>query len=52
MEFATDARKFMAAFGSVMSQNVLHIYLSALPFAPEKYKVTQAYLPQNDQLAT
>ena len=29
-----------------MSQSVPHIYLSALPFAPEKSKVSQTYLPR------
>jgi hypothetical protein len=33
-------------FGSVISQRAPHLYLSALPFAPERSKVLETYLPQ------
>jgi hypothetical protein len=37
--FVMDASKFVAAFGSVVSQSAPHLYLSALPFAPERSKL-------------
>jgi WD40 repeat protein len=42
---AKDARKFVVAFGSAISQSVPHIYLSALPFAPKNSTISKNYLP-------
>src|ERR1700722_19664095 len=44
--FAADARKFVSAYARVISQSAPHIYLSALPFAPEQSLTSQQYLPQ------
>src|ERR1700722_19526029 len=44
--FAADAWKFVSAFARVISQSAPHIYLSALPFAPEQSLTSQQYLPQ------
>ncbi|KAF8662700.1 hypothetical protein AX16_001142 [Volvariella volvacea WC 439] len=49
VEFAQDALKFMAAFGTVIAQSAPHIYLSALPFAPENSRVAQQYRPSYPQ---
>ena len=43
--FTADARKFIAAFASIIIQSAAHIYLSALPFAPACSKVSQHFLP-------
>jgi hypothetical protein len=48
--FTADAYKFVAVFGSVISQSAPHIYLSALPSAPEGSKISQKYLPQFPQV--
>ena len=50
--FAKDARKFVSAFGSVIAHSVPHIYLSALPFAPEESELSRCYLPQYPQTLT
>jgi WD40 repeat protein len=42
----TDARKFVDAFGSPISQSAPHIYLSALPFAPIESLVSRTFLPR------
>ncbi|KIM24746.1 hypothetical protein M408DRAFT_49152, partial [Serendipita vermifera MAFF 305830] len=42
--FARDMQKFLAAFASVISQSAPHIYISALPFAPQSLGVSQHYL--------
>lgn len=44
--FAADARKFWAVLGSVILQSAPHIYLSALPFAPEVSIISKLCLPQ------
>jgi WD40 repeat protein len=43
---AADARKFVNAFGSPISQSAPHIYLSALPFAPMDSLVSRTFLPK------
>jgi WD40 repeat protein len=43
--FAKDASKFVAAYASVISQSVPHMYLSALPFTPIASRVSEKYLP-------
>ncbi|KIM87374.1 hypothetical protein PILCRDRAFT_814882 [Piloderma croceum F 1598] len=45
MSLVTDAKKFVSAFGSPISQSAPHIYLSALPFAPKSSQVAKHYLP-------
>ncbi|KIM32662.1 hypothetical protein M408DRAFT_41207, partial [Serendipita vermifera MAFF 305830] len=42
---ARDMQKFVATFGSIISQSVPHVYLSALPFAPQKSAVLRQYKP-------
>ncbi|KAF7967332.1 hypothetical protein HWV62_34691 [Athelia sp. TMB] len=44
--FVKDTIRFVETFAEPISQSVPHIYLSALPFAPTKSLVSQAYLPQ------
>ncbi|KAF7982955.1 hypothetical protein HWV62_25270 [Athelia sp. TMB] len=44
--FVKDTIRFVETFSEPISQSVPHIYLSALPFAPTKSLVSQAYLPQ------
>jgi WD40 repeat protein len=43
--FVKDAIKFVNAFGSVISQSVPHIYMSALPFAPATSEIARQFLP-------
>ncbi|KZS91769.1 hypothetical protein SISNIDRAFT_413608, partial [Sistotremastrum niveocremeum HHB9708] len=43
--FGRDAEKFIDAFADVMLQSPPHIYISALPFAPEDSLVSQLYSP-------
>ncbi|EGN93118.1 hypothetical protein SERLA73DRAFT_116225 [Serpula lacrymans var. lacrymans S7.3] len=45
-DFALDAQRFMANFNTPLSESLPHIYLSALPFAPENSLVSRTYLPQ------
>ncbi|KIM32666.1 hypothetical protein M408DRAFT_184821 [Serendipita vermifera MAFF 305830] len=40
---ARDMQKFVATFGSIISQSIPHIYISALPFAPRKSAVSRQY---------
>ncbi|KIM32684.1 hypothetical protein M408DRAFT_326443 [Serendipita vermifera MAFF 305830] len=40
---ARDMQKFVATFGSIISQSAPHVYLSALPFAPQKSAVSRQY---------
>ncbi|TDL24718.1 hypothetical protein BD410DRAFT_850870, partial [Rickenella mellea] len=47
--FANDGIKFLRAFGNTISQSAPHLYLSALPFAPENSKVSKQFLPQFSQ---
>jgi WD40 repeat protein len=42
--FVRDACRFISTFCGLISQSCPHIYLSALPFAPEKSLVSQTYL--------
>src|SRR5277367_3642184 len=42
--FVKDARKFTSVFVSILLESTPHIYLSALPFAPETSLVSQTYL--------
>jgi WD40 repeat protein len=44
-----DAIRFVAAFTVVISQSAPHLYLSAVPFAPEQSKVAQQFLPHFPQ---
>ena len=44
--FAVDACRFVSVFRQAISQSAPHIYLSALPFSPEKSKVAECYLPK------
>lgn len=41
---ATDMQKFLAAFASVISQSVPHLYISALPFSARDLSVSKQYL--------
>ncbi|THH21102.1 hypothetical protein EW146_g406 [Bondarzewia mesenterica] len=43
--FVTDAQSFVRGFGSIISQSTPHLYLSALPFAPENSIISRHYLP-------
>ncbi|KAF7798736.1 hypothetical protein EIP86_009961 [Pleurotus ostreatoroseus] len=45
-EFAGDARKFVETFSTPISQSAPHVYISALPFAPESSFVKQLYASQ------
>src|ERR1700721_55989 len=42
--FVRDACRFISTFCGLISQSYPHIYLSALPFSPEKSLVSQTYL--------
>ncbi|KAJ7150443.1 hypothetical protein C8R43DRAFT_494588 [Mycena crocata] len=44
-ELIQDSLRFVAAFAPVMSQSVPHIYISALPSAPQKSKIHQHFAP-------
>ncbi|KIM26691.1 hypothetical protein M408DRAFT_72322 [Serendipita vermifera MAFF 305830] len=46
---ARDMKKFIARFGSLISQSVPHIYLSALPFAPRSSMVYMQYIKDYPQ---
>ncbi|KIM27690.1 hypothetical protein M408DRAFT_310548 [Serendipita vermifera MAFF 305830] len=48
-KLARDMKKFIAAFGSVISQSVPHIYLSALPFSPRVAEVFKQYIKDYPQ---
>ena len=48
--FITHTHKFVTAFASVISQSAPHLYLSALPFAPESCKLSKRYLPEFPRL--
>ena len=53
--FAADACRFVICFLVPISESVPHIYLSALPFAPQKSKVSKHFLsrfPQQILVAT
>ncbi|KIM24221.1 hypothetical protein M408DRAFT_76230, partial [Serendipita vermifera MAFF 305830] len=41
---ATDMQKFLAAFAGVISQSTPHIYISALPFAPQCLSISKQYI--------
>ncbi|KIM21461.1 hypothetical protein M408DRAFT_36740, partial [Serendipita vermifera MAFF 305830] len=41
---ARDMKNFLAAFGSMISQSVPHIYLSALPLSPRLAGVSKQYM--------
>ncbi|EGO05414.1 hypothetical protein SERLA73DRAFT_19626, partial [Serpula lacrymans var. lacrymans S7.3] len=51
-EFARDARRFIANFDEPISQSLPHIYLSALPFAPQDSLVSRTYLHRFSNLLT
>jgi WD40 repeat protein len=40
-----DASKFVAIFSNIIAASAPHIYLSALPFAPELSKISQQFSP-------
>ena len=42
--FATDASRFVGVFGSIISQSAPHIYISALPFAPQESLISKSFL--------
>ena len=46
VSFANDAIKFVSAFGPAISRSAPHVYISALPFAPDNSQVAIHYLPQ------
>ncbi|KIM25775.1 hypothetical protein M408DRAFT_330972 [Serendipita vermifera MAFF 305830] len=46
---AVDMQRFISAFANVVSQSVPHIYLSALPFAPQGLGVSSTYLSRYPQ---
>jgi WD40 repeat protein len=46
---ATDAQKFVRVFGSIISQSTPHIYVSALPFAPERSVISKQFSGQFPQ---
>src|ERR1700743_371315 len=43
MSMARDMRKFISVFGSVISQSIPHIYLSALGFSPRNSAIWREY---------
>ncbi|KZT31354.1 WD40 repeat-like protein [Sistotremastrum suecicum HHB10207 ss-3] len=45
-EFGKDAHKFVSNFAHVIARTPPHLYISALPFAPESSLISQQYLPQ------
>ncbi|KZT31350.1 hypothetical protein SISSUDRAFT_1103569, partial [Sistotremastrum suecicum HHB10207 ss-3] len=45
IDFSLDAVKFINAFATLISQSPPHLYLSALPFAPESSVVAKHFLP-------
>ncbi|KAF5344551.1 hypothetical protein D9756_011529 [Leucocoprinus leucothites] len=49
-EFVCDALRFIMAFTIPIMQSAPHIYLSALPFAPEESLVAKYFLPRFPQL--
>ncbi|KAF5361959.1 hypothetical protein D9756_002787 [Leucocoprinus leucothites] len=49
-EYIRDALRFVTAFITPISQSAPHIYLSALPFAPEESLVAKHFLPRFPQL--
>ncbi|KAF5362027.1 hypothetical protein D9756_002741 [Leucocoprinus leucothites] len=51
-EFVHDALRFVAAFTIPIIQSAPHIYLSALPFAPEQSLVAKYFLPKFPRLLT
>jgi WD40 repeat protein len=50
MDFISDAHRFIGAFGYPIAQSAPHIYISALPFAPEHSSVARRFLPQFPQI--
>ncbi|KAF5362457.1 hypothetical protein D9756_002737 [Leucocoprinus leucothites] len=50
IEFVHDALRFVAAFTIPIIQSAPHIYLSALPFAPEQSLVAKYFLPRFPRL--
>ncbi|KZS88472.1 WD40 repeat-like protein, partial [Sistotremastrum niveocremeum HHB9708] len=45
-EFGKDAGKFVSNFADVIARSPPHLYISALPLAPESSLVSQQYLPR------
>lgn len=43
--FARDASRFVVTYNNTILQSAPHIYLSALPFAPEESTFAQRYQP-------
>jgi WD40 repeat protein len=43
-DFIRDAHRFIGAFGHPIAQSAPHIYISALPFAPERSSVVRHFL--------
>ncbi|KAF7333346.1 WD40 repeat-like protein [Mycena venus] len=43
-DFIRDTTKFVSAFAPLMAQSAIHIYLSALPFAPQRSMVAQGFM--------
>ncbi|KZT40353.1 WD40 repeat-like protein [Sistotremastrum suecicum HHB10207 ss-3] len=48
-EFCRDAESFIHAFAGIIAQSPPHLYISALPFAPETSLVAKKYLPRFDR---
>ncbi|KZS87695.1 WD40 repeat-like protein, partial [Sistotremastrum niveocremeum HHB9708] len=44
VDFGTDAEMFISNFAEVIARSPPHLYISVLPFAPEKSLVSQQYL--------
>ncbi|KAJ7144098.1 WD40-repeat-containing domain protein [Mycena epipterygia] len=44
-DFVADAVKFVSAFAPLIAQSATHIYLSAVPFAPQKSRIAQQFAP-------
>ncbi|KAF5362431.1 hypothetical protein D9756_002757 [Leucocoprinus leucothites] len=51
-EFIRDALRFVTAFTIPIIQSAPHIYLSALPFAPEQSLIAKYFLPRFPRLLT
>src|SRR5215472_3410381 len=44
--FAVDAQRFVNTFAPAIAASVPHLYLSALPFAPQQSRISKVYLPR------
>ncbi|KAJ7726681.1 WD40-repeat-containing domain protein [Mycena maculata] len=46
VQFARDAKRFVAFFADAINQSAPHIYLSALPLAPTESEIAKRFRPQ------